>query len=134
MHAADVRKVGLVLGAYHYLVYGPGGARQAATFLKAAGLADLLVLDMEAGALHYPTLAKSFIANLRKNDTHHRKIGLYSSEGTWPGNMGQDFNWVANWSTTPKITWEFWQNAGSPLDHDVFNGSLSHLLAYSRHG
>ena len=130
-HYATARKAGLVVGAYHYLVYGPGGARQAAIFVKAAGNADILALDIESTALRYPQVGKSFIANLRKYDTYqHRKILLYSSEGTWPGNLGQDGNWVANWSSTPKIPWVFWQNQGAPLDHDVFNGTLAQLKAY----
>ncbi len=130
-HYATARQAKIVTCAFHYLVYGPGGSRQAAVFLKSAGNADILACDMESSVLRYPQVGKSFIVYLRTHDTQHRRILLYSSERTWPGDQTQDGNWVANWSHTPTIPWVFWQNAGAPLDHDVFNGTLAQLKAYA---
>ena len=130
-HYATARQAKIVIGAYHYLVYGPGGSRQAAVFLKSAGNADILACDMESSVLRYPQVGKSFIAYLRKFDTQHRRILLYSSEGTWPGSLGQDNNWVANYDRMPVMSWKFWQNTNKPLDHDVFNGTLAELKAYA---
>jgi len=130
-HAAAIRKAGLVLGAYHYLVPSETGTIQVNTFLKSASDADFFALDMESTALKVPKIAEWFISYLRKIDTRHRKILLYSSEGTWPGDMGQDANWVAKWSTTePAIRWKFWQYQGAPLDKDVYNGSLAELKKF----
>jgi len=131
-HRLAIRKAGLILGAYHYLVYGPGGARQAELFLSAAGDADILAMDIESSALKYPQTGRSFIYNLKKMDKKKRPILLYSSQGTWPGDLGQDANWVARWgSMEPTIPWKFWQYQGVTVDRDYFNGTLSELKAFA---
>ncbi len=130
LHSARVRAAGLVLGAYHFVVPGPGDGRQAATFLARAGDADILAIDDEAAALHYPELTQGIIANVRRLDTRQRPIILYASQSNFPGNLGQDGNWIARWGTRQPslpLGWSFWQYQGAPLDRDVFNGSLVDL-------
>jgi GH25 family lysozyme M1 (1,4-beta-N-acetylmuramidase) len=126
-HLADMKREGIVTGAYHYATYGPGPTRQATLFLKYALDAEILALDAESSVLRYPKTIKAIMVNIRNLDPRNRPIALYSSEGTWPGNMTQDINWVANWSREPKLHWTFWQKRGAPLDLDVFNGTLAQL-------
>ena len=126
-HLADMREQGIVTGAYHYATYGPGPTRQARLFLKYALDAEILAVDAESSVLRYPKTIRAIVINIRNLDPLKRPIALYSSEGTWPGNMTQDFNWVANWSREPRLHWAFWQRRGAPLDLDVFNGTLAEL-------
>jgi hypothetical protein len=127
MHAANARKAGLVQGAYGFGVYGDG-AGQAKAFLAAAGAADLFVLDLETESGR-PRMtdaqAKAFIAAVKAAG---HKCGLYHSESGFPS-LGQDYNWVANWSQVPSIGWTFHQYRGSPLDLDHYNGTLAQLQA-----
>jgi GH25 family lysozyme M1 (1,4-beta-N-acetylmuramidase) len=131
MHRRDIRKAGLILGAYHYLTYGPSGPRQASLFLSVVGDANILALDVESTALKYPSVAAAFINTLCRLDRGRRKILLYSSDGTWPGSLGQDANWVANYNKEPVRNWRFWQYEGETLDRDVFNGTLSELHSFA---
>lgn len=137
---ATMRAAHATTGAYHYAVYGPGPTRQAQTFLLHAGTAQLLALDCEArgsnGILQRPATIKAIIINIRRLDPHKRKIGLYSSRGTWPGDMGQDFNWVADYDgdpnrpgVSPRIPWDFWQRSGNGIDRDMWHGTLAQLHA-----
>lgn len=134
-HVAEVRSSGRLAFAYHFMVPpGPGDGTQAATFLRAAGDAPLLALDVESSALRFPKVAAGIIHLIRERDPLHRLILLYGSEANWPGDLGQDANWVANYARQPRMPWAFWQNAGAPLDHDVFNGNLAKLRALARVG
>lgn len=128
MHSANVLKAGKVLGAYWFWYYGQDNAKAVATFLATAKNADLLVLDLE-GTAHDTAAgkaqAKDFIARVHAAG---KKIGLYASLSGYP-DLGQDFNWVAYWaSTPPSIHWTFWQNGGSGIDHNWFIGTKTALL------
>ncbi len=124
-HAADVRKAGLVLGAYHFWYDGHTAASQVAEMLSMAPNADLYALDFE-GTNTDATGAKAFIAATKATG---RKCGLYHSLSGFPA-WGQDYNWVAAWGTVaPSIPWAFWQHQGSPLDLDYFNGDEAALQA-----
>jgi hypothetical protein len=126
MHSANIRKAGLVLGAYAFGIFGDGPA-QALAFLEVAHDADLLALDLEAEAGKPPMTeaqARAFIAAVHGVG---RKIGLYHSASGFPF-VGQDWDWVAVWgSVAPTRKWTFWQWQGSPLDRDRFNGTLADL-------
>lgn len=127
-HAANIRKAGVVLGAYWFLYLGQDNALAVKTFLATAGAADLLVLDVEGGANNATgyALATDFIAKVHAAG---RKIGLYHSLSGFP-HLGQDFDWVAYWtSTPPPISWTFWQYGGSGIDADRFNGDEAALAA-----
>ena len=146
-HLTRFQAAGLPTGAYHF---GVGGAQtaiamQATAFLATTKKADFLALDMEANWLRRadgtryrgPTMTKDegrkFILLLRAG-APSKKVLLYSSRGTWPGDLGQDANWVADYTgqpdrllTRPRIKWLFWQWQGAPLDRNKFNGDLSAL-------
>ena len=129
MHCANVLKAGKVLGAYAFgynlsPAYSP--VDQAAALLTIAPNIKLLALDLEYSKIPM-TLAQgaAFIAFVHAAG---HKIGLYSSDSGFP-NLGQDWNWVANWSKAPTRPWTFWQSQGSPLDQDVFAGDMTALLA-----
>lgn len=126
-HTSAFRAAGLVIGAYHFGVGYLDVNEQVTAFLAAAAPDALLALDLErdaAGTMTNPN-AKRFIATVQAKG---RKIGLYHSESGFPS-LGQDFDWVANWSTAPARHWDFWQYRGSPLDLDHFNGTQAQLDA-----
>src|SRR5258706_8778635 len=124
-HIAKARSAGLVTGAYHFGNDQVDPATQAAVFLKAAGDVDFYFLDVEGRhAMSYPQI-KAFFAAVHKAG---KSIGLYGSESGFP-QLGQDYSWIANWSSTPSIPWDFHQYRGSPLDLDRFNGTLAELRA-----
>ena len=126
-HIANARKAGMIVGAYHFGTAAPVAA-QVATFLASAGSADQFALDLESNGGQPPmtwTQARAFIAAVKATG---RKIGLYHSRSGFPS-LGQDWNWVADWSQVPSIPYRFWQYRGSPLDLDHFNGTLAQLRA-----
>jgi hypothetical protein len=157
MHVANFRKAGIVVGAYHFGV----GAKQAsipaqvAAFAKASTGADVLILDLERNSrvrrtvdgklvwVQLPTMTRTegreFIRRLRaavpaKPTLLAAPILLYSSRGTWPGELGQDANWVADYTgdpnrpgVSPRIPWAFWQWTSTPWDKNRFNGDLAAL-------
>ena len=132
-HAAEVRGAGAVLGAYSFGIYGDG-REQADAFLAIAGEADLLALDLEkesGKARMTAAQARAFIAEVKSAG---REIGLYHSDSSFPA-LGQDWNWVARWGTTPPDRiWAFWQYRGSPLDLDYFQGDRAALDRFAARG
>jgi hypothetical protein len=132
VHAANVRRAGLILGAYCFgrnpVYSGDSIAAQVSAFLRIGGDADLWVLDVEKdGSL--PRMsnaqAREFIDRVQQTG---RESGLYMSESVFQG-LGQNWNWVANWSSEPRIPYRFWQNHGGPIDHNRFPGTLAQLRA-----
>jgi GH25 family lysozyme M1 (1,4-beta-N-acetylmuramidase) len=148
---ATFKKAGVVTGAYHYGVYGPGPTRQAQIFLDSCGNAQLLAVDAEARGsnrlLNHPETIRALIINIRNLDPLHRRIGLYASRATlvhtpqgdvsiWRAVTEQDFNWCADYvgdpnrpGVSPRVPWTFWQKSGNTIDRDVFNGSRIKLNA-----
>lgn len=151
-HVRAFRAAGLVVGAYHF---GVGGAQasiasQVAVFASVAKNADILALDLERntrvrkkvdGELVWhqlPTMTRAegrlFIALLRLQ-LPRKTILLYSSRGTWPGDLGQDANWIADYSAGARVArrpltrlkWAFWQYTSKPWDRNEFNGDLTAL-------
>jgi hypothetical protein len=98
--------------------------------LRHAANAKFLAVDDESTALRYPKTVRAIIINIRKLDPRKRRILLYASEANWPGDLGQDGNWVANWSREPRIPWDFWQYSGTGLDRDWFHGTAAQLKAW----
>ena len=134
-HQAATLHARKVLGAYHFAVYGPGPTRQAQAFLASATHAAFLAVDDEGVALTHPATVRAIIANLHRLDPQRRKVGLYSSEGTWPGNLGQDFDWVAHYGLgngKPTRPYRFFQYQGHPLDRDEYNGTVVELVQWSK--
>jgi GH25 family lysozyme M1 (1,4-beta-N-acetylmuramidase) len=128
MHATNVRRAGLTLGAYAFGRNGDGAA-QARAFLGMAHSADLLALDLETDGSNPPMTtaqAEAFIATVHKAGY---RVGLYHSASGYP-ELGQDWRWVASWGPTPpKIKWDIWQHRGAPLDLDTFAGDDAALEA-----
>jgi hypothetical protein len=134
-NAVAMHAVGKPYGAYHYATYGPGPTRQARTLLLAAGNAAFLAVDDEGVALTHPETVRGIIANLHALDPQRRHIGLYSSDGTWPGDLGQDFDWVAHYGLNggkPSRPYRFFQSRGAPLDLDEYHGTVAQLEAWAK--
>ena len=130
-HIAAAKAAGLVTGAYCFGRGSTSGATQAAIFMAVAGPVDLFVLDLETQAPIYGpnmtwTQARAFIAAVKATG---RKVGLYASESGYPS-LGQDYNWIANWSQVPALPWTIHQYRGSPLDLDHYNGTVAQLKAF----
>jgi hypothetical protein len=141
-HLAQSKAAGVVVGAYHWLDPAPSAIVQAKNFLSKADPAEFLALDVEGRILRNMPVAEKmagdFIAYVHANDPKRRKIGLYSSRGTWPWNHshGEDFRWVADYvadpnrlGVHPRVGWTFWQHAGGHLDRNYFGGTLAELYA-----
>jgi Glycosyl hydrolases family 25 len=128
MHVSNVLKAEKVLGDYAFgydLSPTFSAEQQAAAFLLFR-TTELLALDLENSKIPMTNAqGAAFIAYVHSKG---HKIGLYHSDSGFP-NLGQDWNWVANWSTPPIHPWTFWQSKGGPLDQDVFNGDMTALLA-----
>jgi hypothetical protein len=131
MHIANAKAAGLITGAYHFGDNRTSAAAQAAAFLALAGDVDFYVLDHEGQYQMTSAEAKTFIATVR---SARGGCGLYHSLSGFP-DLDQDFNWVALWAgAPPTISWTFWQYSGSPLDQDVFHGTIDELRAFARGG
>jgi hypothetical protein len=143
-HAKKVRAAKKVLGAYHFarppITTGDTVGEQVAAFLLMAKEADLLALDVEEdkwtdkhGVKHTNGTMKRADARAFISAVHARgrRIGLYMSESRF-GDLGQDFDWVANWGRKPTRHWDIWQYNGKgtdKVDNDRFRGSASQLRA-----
>lgn len=123
-HAANVRRAGLPLGAYHFGRYGDG-AKQARNLLAAAPDADFYALDDETDMTS--AQADAFIAEFHRQK---RRVGYYASlSHSW--RHGQDWNWVAAWDgISPGKGWTFHQYRGAPLDLDLFAGDPAALRRF----
>jgi hypothetical protein len=132
-HGANVRAAGKMLGAYHFgrnaTASGDSVAEQVAAFLRVSAGAVERALDVEKdGTLPRMTNAqgREFIDRVQQQTGDD--CGLYMSESAFQ-QLGQSFNWVANWSRMPAIPFRYWQYHGGPLDRDRFMGSLDTLRA-----
>lgn len=140
-HIAKAKQYGLLTGAYHFN-WDPdysGSAsptEQAQFFVKQAGDVDFLFLDVEGAMAFEAAEMKEFIAEVHRLG---KKCGLYMSAAVYNWRVGQDYDWVAKWSSTqPSGDWEFWQYTssgratdGGRLDLDYFNASLDTLRSLS---
>jgi hypothetical protein len=126
MHASNIRKAGIVLGAYGFGVNADGAA-QARVFLATAHGADLLALDLEVEPGNTPMTSAQAQAFIRTVKAAGYKCGLYHQDSGYPA-LGQDWDWVARWTTLPPSRpWLFWQWQGTGIDRDRFAGSLADL-------
>ena len=128
MHIANARAAGLIVGAYHFNWDSLPIAHQVSTFIGAAGDVDLYAIDVEGTNAFSLAQTRQFITGMHAAG---KRCGLYHSDSGYFA-AGQDFDWIAKWSTTPPTRhWDFWQYRGSPLDLDRFNGTLAQLKAFA---
>jgi hypothetical protein len=126
MHIANARAAGLFVGAYHFNHAPLSVASQVAAFLTAAGDVDFYAIDVEGGDAFSRDQTAAFIKGVQATG---RKCGLYHSLSGF-FDAGQDFDWIAYWSDQPPTRdWDFWQWQGSPLDRDIYGGTLAELQA-----
>ena len=100
LQAADARNAGLPFGTYTFIEPSMGGSTQAnisAAVRKGSGASLGMWADAEVGGAYeqacpYTSTAPSNI------------VGVYSSNGNWPGYRCKGYDWPANWgggSATP---------------------------------
>lgn len=138
-HLAAAKAAGVVVGGYHYLDPEPPAVSQAQLFLDHAQGCEFLAVDVEGrilaqGMAFARNMAKGFIEYVHGHDP--RKVLMYSSRGTWPGDCGADGRWVADYSgdpnrpgVSPRLPWTFWQYTDKPVDRSRFAGTLEQLHA-----
>lgn len=133
-HIARARRAGLITGAYHFNWDTISVAAQVKAFLAAAGDVDFYFIDVEGGNAFSQAQTHEF---LRLMHVAGKKCGLYHSASGY-FDVGQDYDWVAKWgSTPPSGDWEFWQYTSDGhlpgysgrLDLNRFNGTRADLLA-----
>ena len=147
---AEIRKLGLVRGAYHFGRPATDAAAQAAYFLatvRSHGLlpGDLLALDLEVSDGLPPAAvaawAQRFLAAVRRavgnavlvyTFPNFAQTGHCAGLGVWPLWIA-DPNHPAGHPTVPAPwkSWAFHQYSTRPLDEDCFNGDVAALKAFA---
>ena len=134
MHLNAARALSIPwLGGYHWLDPTPSAEDQAALFLRNAPKdLDFLVYDVEGRILRDMPQARDMTQRAIRwlHERDPRPVLQYSSRGTWPGNNGQDGNWVADYGGDPyrlamrltfqAVQWVIWQYTSTPLDSNRF--------------
>jgi len=127
-HILNAVAAGLVTGAYHFGYNGVSQDVQADIFLDAAGEVDFYFIDVEGPSAPSQNQTRAFIDRVH---SHGKRCGLYHSASGY-FDVGQDYDWVAKWSTTaPARSWDFWQYRGSPLDLDQYHGTAAELRKFA---
>ena len=134
MHSANIRKAGIILGAYHFArsdISTP--EKQAQYFVATAPDADLYALDVEGVHAFSPAEITRFMVQMHALG---KTCGLYRSRSGFTLNLGQDWNWVADYraGSFPTIPWAFWQYTPTPIDQDFFNGDRDALYRLAGKG
>jgi lysozyme len=134
-HISEAKAAGIVTGAYHFNWDTLSIAAQVTTFIAAAGDVNLYALDVEGANAFSVAQSREFIRLMHEAGL---KCGLYHSASGF-FDAGQDFDWVAKWSSVPPASWDFWQYTSDGylpgyagrLDFDRFNGTLTELYAFA---
>lgn len=128
--AHALKTAGVLVGYYHFLAPGPGGADQWDHFEAALGpLRGPVCLDWEAKGTTV-VQARDFIARGRQRGY---RVGVYGSAPTCHRPLGQAWRWIASWGTTPpRAPWDVWQFTSSDnrQDYNVFNGDKAKLARW----
>lgn len=137
MHIANARAAGLPVFGYHFAYGDISLPAQISAFTAAAkgwGI-EIGAMDIEGTRQPSQSQTATLIAGAKAAGL---RCGLYRSDSVF-FNAGQDFNWVAKWSSTqPARAWTFWQDSDSytesaysgRLDHDWFNGTDADFAAW----
>jgi lysozyme len=143
--------------AYAYFRAGQDPEAQAehlVATVRAEGLlpGDNFVLDLEETvpesgendgirAAQCAPRAVAFLRKVNELAPGHRILAYLNPSWAQAGGsagMGAWHLWVADYGTpapqvpAPWDQWTFWQDGDDPVDQDVFNGDLDHLLAFCR--
>ena len=108
-HIANARKAGKWVGSYWYNYGSLSVGDQVDAYIareKEVGGVQLHAIDWE-GADGYTAAQTADFIRLYKARTGNR-IALYASEGRFR-NLGQDWDWVANYSREPAWPYDMWQ-------------------------
>jgi signal transduction histidine kinase len=132
-HLAKALAAKVIVGAYHWARNDAGIDAQARFFVSRvpAGV-TFLAVDNEGTAMMGTYQLAALINAIRKYDARNLPILLYMSDSQFKA-AGQDYNWVAKWSSTPPARrWLLWQYSSgshntSGEDQDRFAGSLTEL-------
>ncbi|AEW99851.1 hypothetical protein SCATT_p16580 (plasmid) [Streptantibioticus cattleyicolor NRRL 8057 = DSM 46488] len=143
---AEARRRGLVTGHYHFLHAENPVQGEIDHFCRVVGTVpagELLVLDFEpygqgVSDTHATAVKNQWLTAVKKRYPHNR-VGLYTNRDYWlrtDDNAG-DFLWIADYvpAGAPRIraTWTFHQYTDTPLDTDVYHGTLDELRAWAGH-
>jgi lysozyme len=153
---AEMARVGIFRGAYHFGRPGTSAVTQADFFVDTAnpGSGDLLLcLDLEVTDNKTPaqvwSWTQAFVAEVQ-NRTGFPPF-IYTSPYFWTSRVGNPTDnlgcplWIAHWNvswpTVPRAwaDWTFWQYADNgsvpgisgAVDQDTFNGAYSDLWSYT---
>jgi hypothetical protein len=132
MHIANGTKAGIVTGSYYYNWGALGVSDQVDSYIAMEGNVGLHVIDWEGVEGFTAGQAAEFI-KLYKARTGNL-IGLYASEGRFR-DLGQDWNWIANYSQGPQKEYTIWQYGPfRGADGDQFAGTRADLLTLANKG
>jgi hypothetical protein len=142
---AEARRRGIPLGHYHFLHAENPVAGEVEHFCRVVGdipPGELLVLDFEPYGQPVSdaeaTAAKNAWLAAVKARYPNNRVGVYTNTDWWrrtDDNAG-DFLWVADYGVpagSPRVqaAWRFHQYADSPVDTNVYAGSLDDLRAWA---
>lgn len=108
-HIANARRAGKWVGSYWYNWGDLSVSDQVTAYIareEAVGGVSLHVIDWEGQEGFTKGQTADFIRIYRARTGN--KIGLYASE-SWFTDVGQDWNWIANYSRQPIKQWDMWQ-------------------------
>lgn len=144
-HVQGARNAGLLVGAYHFFRPSLPYAIQAEHFLTTCSAVTLDLppaLDMETmDNASAEAVTVSSLLWLAEVGTSVRKTpivysGLYFINGLHnPRGFAKYPLWIPQYRNRmptlplPYTKWTFWQNSGTGIDHDYFNGSLEELVS-----
>ncbi|MFB7908101.1 GH25 family lysozyme [Kitasatospora sp. NPDC056076] len=144
---AEARRRGIVLGHYHFIHCENPVQGEIDHFCRVVGAVlpdELLVLDFEPYGQPVTdsaaTAAKNTWLAAVKQRYPNNRVGLYTSVDWWrrTDDSYGDFLWIADYvaAGSPRVQapWKFHQWTDSPLDADVYNGTLDELRAWAGTG
>jgi hypothetical protein len=142
---AEARRRGLVVGHYHFLHAENPVDQEVAHFCRVVGdvpPGELLVLDFEPYGQPVTTAQATAAKNAWLAAVRQRypsnKVGLYTNTDWWHRTDDEcgDFLWIADYGVpagSPRVqaAWRFHQWTDSPVDTNVYAGSLDDLRAWA---
>jgi len=106
MHIANAKKAGIATGSYYYNWGALSVSEQVDYYRKIEGDVDIHVIDWE-GTEGFTAAQTADFIRIYKARSGNRMF-LYASEGRFR-DLGQDGNWIANYSREPSKAYDIWQ-------------------------